>query len=72
MYRDVILPMTVLRRFNEENNEEAGEYWPPRDPVRLMANLDFLPVADESRADLLALENEAGRLMGEIPGEARP
>jgi type I restriction enzyme M protein len=37
----------LLRRFNEENNEEAGEHWTPRDAVRLMANLIFLPVADQ-------------------------
>ena len=37
----------LLRRFNEENNEEAGEHWTPRDAVRLMAKLVFLPVADE-------------------------
>ncbi|MCU0772647.1 MAG: type I restriction-modification system subunit M [Verrucomicrobia bacterium] len=36
----------LVRRFNEENNEEAGEHWTPRDAVRLMANLMFLPVAD--------------------------
>ncbi|MDE0027755.1 MAG: hypothetical protein OXP69_25355 [Spirochaetaceae bacterium] len=24
----------LVRRFNEENNEEAGEHWTPRDPVR--------------------------------------
>ena len=35
-----------VRRFNEENNEEAGEHWTPRDAVKLMANLIFLPVAD--------------------------
>ena len=35
----------LVRRFNEENNEEAGEHWTPRDAVRLMANLIFLPVA---------------------------
>jgi type I restriction enzyme M protein len=35
----------LVRRFNEENNEEAGEHWTPRDAVRLMANLMFLPVA---------------------------
>jgi len=35
----------LLRRFNEENNEEAGEHWTPRDAVKLMANLIFLPVA---------------------------
>ena len=37
----------LVRRFNEDNNEEAGEHWPPRDAVRLMANLMFLPVADK-------------------------
>jgi type I restriction enzyme M protein len=37
----------LVRRFNEENNEEAGEHWTPRDAVKLMANLVFLPIADE-------------------------
>jgi type I restriction enzyme M protein len=37
----------LVRRFNEENNEEAGEHWTPRDAVRLMARLIFLPIADE-------------------------
>ena len=36
----------LVRRFNEDNNEEAGEHWTPRDAVRLMANLMFLPVAE--------------------------
>ncbi|MEI6757973.1 MAG: class I SAM-dependent DNA methyltransferase [Chlorobium sp.] len=36
----------LIRRFNEDNNEEAGEHWTPRDAVKLMANLIFLPVAD--------------------------
>jgi type I restriction enzyme M protein len=37
----------LIRRFNEENNEEAGEHWTPRDAVKLMAKLVFLPVAGE-------------------------
>ena len=37
----------LVRRFNEDNNEEAGEHWTPRDAIRLMANLIFLPVADQ-------------------------
>lgn len=37
----------LVRRFNADNNEEAGEHWTPRDAVRLMANLMFLPVADK-------------------------
>ncbi len=36
----------LIRRFNEENNEEAGEHFTPRDAVTLMAKLVFLPVAD--------------------------
>ena len=40
----------LVRRFNEENNEEAGEHWTPRDAVRLMAKLVFLPVADEIKS----------------------
>lgn len=36
----------LVRKFNEDNNEEAGEHWTPRDAVKLMANLIFLPIAD--------------------------
>ena len=39
----------LIRRFNEENNEEAGEHFTPRDVVKLMANLIFYPVADQIR-----------------------
>ena len=37
----------LIRRFNEENNEEAGEHFTPRDAVQLMAKLVFLPIAEE-------------------------
>ena len=37
----------LIRRFNEENNEEAGEHFTPRDVVKLMADLVFLPIADK-------------------------
>ena len=37
----------LIRRFNEENNEEAGEHWTPRDVVELMADLVFIPIADK-------------------------
>ena len=37
----------LIRRFNEENNEEAGEHWTPRDVVELMADLIFAPIADK-------------------------
>lgn len=37
----------LVRRFNEENNEEAGEHWTPRDAVKLMAQLVLRPIADQ-------------------------
>jgi type I restriction enzyme M protein len=40
----------LVRRFNEENNEEAGEHWTPRDAVRLMANLVFQPIEDKLKS----------------------
>lgn len=35
----------LIRRFNEENNEEAGEHFTPRDIIQLMVHLLFEPVA---------------------------
>ena len=49
----------LVRRFNEENNEEAGEHWTPRDAVRLMAKLVFLPVADEIQSGTYLLYDGA-------------
>ena len=40
----------LVRKFNEENNEEAGEHWTPRDAVRLITMLIFLPIADAIRS----------------------
>ncbi|WP_145180595.1 class I SAM-dependent DNA methyltransferase [Gimesia aquarii] len=37
----------LVRKFNEENNEEAGEHWTPRDAVKLMSRLIFLPIAND-------------------------
>ena len=37
----------LIRKFNESINEEAGEHWTPRDVVKLMGDLIFLPVADQ-------------------------
>lgn len=34
----------LLRKFNEENNEEAGEHFTPRDAISLLAHLIFEPV----------------------------
>ncbi len=37
----------LIRRFNEENNEEAGEHFTPRDVIALMTNLIFHPISDQ-------------------------
>ena len=37
----------LIRKFNEDNNEEAGEHWTPRDVVDLMADLVVMPIADK-------------------------
>ena len=49
----------LIRKFNEENNEEAGEHWTPRDAVRLMANLIFLPIADKIKSGTYLLYDGA-------------
>jgi type I restriction enzyme M protein len=49
----------LVRRFNEENNEEAGEHWTPRDAVRLMTRLMFEPIADEIRSGTYLLYDGA-------------
>lgn len=37
----------LIRKFNEQNNEEAGEHFTPREVIKLMTNLLFLPVKKE-------------------------
>ena len=49
----------LLRRFNEENNEEAGEHWTPRDAVELMAKLVFLPIEDQIQSSSYVLYDGA-------------
>ena len=49
----------LVRKFNEQNNEEAGEHWTPRDAVKLMANLIFLPIADQITAGTYLLYDGA-------------
>lgn len=36
----------LIRKFNEENNEEAGEHFTPREVIDLMTHLVFEPVKD--------------------------
>ena len=49
----------LVRRFNEENNEEAGEHWTPRDAVKLMAKLILLPIANDIESGTYLLYDAA-------------
>ena len=37
----------LIRKFNEDNNEEAGEHFTPREVIELMTHLVFDPITDE-------------------------
>ena len=37
----------LIRKFNEENNEEAGEHFTPREVIELMTHIVFDPVKDK-------------------------
>lgn len=45
----------LIRKFNEENNEEAWEHFTPREVIRLMTNLLFLPVQDQIKNKPLSI-----------------
>ncbi|MGD1907614.1 MAG: N-6 DNA methylase [Leptolyngbyaceae cyanobacterium] len=36
----------LIRKFNEENNEEAGEHFTPREVIKLMTHMLFIPIKD--------------------------
>ncbi len=36
----------LIRKFNEENNEEAGEHFTPREVIELMTHIVFEPIKD--------------------------
>lgn len=37
----------LIRKFNEENNEEAGEHFTPREVIKLMTQITIAPVKDQ-------------------------
>ena len=41
----------LVRKFNEENNEETGEHFTPRDIIKLMTEVIFDPVRDQLKTD---------------------
>ena len=57
----------LIRRFNEENNEEAGEHF-----TRYFYKPQPLRPLEEIRADILALERETDGLLSEIVGTGSP
>lgn len=44
----------LIRKFNEENNEEAGEHFTPREIIRLMTRILFEPVKEKLREKVRA------------------
>ncbi|BAQ66963.1 class I SAM-dependent DNA methyltransferase [Geminocystis sp. NIES-3709] len=50
----------LIRRFNEENNEEAGEHFTPREVIRLMTHLLFIPVKDQLPPVILVYDGACG------------
>lgn len=40
----------LIRKFNEENNEEAGEHFTPREIIKLMTQMLFRPVKEKLKA----------------------
>lgn len=54
----------LIRRFNEENNEEAGEHFTPRDVIELMSDLAFLPIENEIKDSLYTIYDGAAGTLG--------
>lgn len=50
----------LIRKFNEENNEEAGEHFTPREVIELMTHLVFDPVKDKLPLTLTVYDPACG------------
>ena len=50
----------IIRKFNEENNEEAGEHFTPREVIHLMTHLLVDPVEDRLPATLSIYDPACG------------
>lgn len=59
-----ILFEELIKRFNEENNEEAGEHFTPRDVIELMADIAIIPVADQIKDAPYTLYDGAAGTLG--------
>lgn len=54
----------LIRRFNEENNEEAGEHFTPRDVIELMADIAISPIEDKIKDAPYTLYDGAAGTLG--------
>ncbi len=51
----------LIRKFNEENNEEAGEHFTPREIIKLMTHILFTPIKDQiKKGDYLIYDPACG------------
>lgn len=50
----------LIRKFNEENNEEAGEHFTPREVIKLMTHLVFEPIRDRLPPVILIYDGACG------------
>ena len=51
----------LIRKFNEENNEEAGEHFTPREVIDLMTHLVFDPIKDQLPPVMTIYDPACGR-----------
>lgn len=49
----------LIRKFNEESNEGAGEHFTPRDIIKLMTYLVYLPVKDKLQSKIFLIYDNA-------------
>lgn len=50
----------LIRKFNEENNEEAGEHFTPREVIDLMTHIVFKPIKDQLPAVMTIYDPACG------------
>ena len=54
----------IIRKFNEENNEEAGEHFTPRDVIELMADITMYPIMDKIKDGTYSIYDGACGTLG--------
>lgn len=50
----------LIRKFNEENNEEAGEHFTPREVIKLMTHIVFEPIKERLPPVILVYDGACG------------